>query len=94
MTDKVRIDVYPIKNNFFGESITVTGLLTGCDILAGLPKPFVYDELLIPSVSLRHPELDFLCGMTLSELSERLGVKIRVCENDGYEFLDAVFGKE
>jgi putative radical SAM enzyme (TIGR03279 family) len=89
----IHIDVYPIKNNFFGESITVTGLLTGKDILEQLKGRLVCDELLLPGTTLRHPEMDFLCGMTLSELEGELGVNIRVCENDGAAFLDAVFGK-
>jgi hypothetical protein len=37
--------------------------------------------------------MDFLCGMKLTELSEKLGVRIRLCDNDGYDFLDAVLGK-
>ena len=93
-TNKIHIDVYPIKNNFYGDSITVTGLLTGRDIAEQLPSPLDCDELLIPGVTLRCPEMDFLCGMKLSELRERLGVKIRVVENDGFDFLYAVLGKE
>ncbi len=91
-TDKIKIDVYPIKNRFFGESITVTGLLTGKDIYEQLYGRLECDELLIPSVTLRCEEEDFLCGMTLSELEEKLGTKIRVTENDGFDFLDAVLG--
>ena len=91
-TDKVKIDVYPIKNEFFGESITVTGLLTGKDIYGQLAGRLSCEELLISSASLRYPEMDFLCGMTCQELSEKLKVRIRVCENDGFDFLDAVFG--
>jgi len=92
-TDKVKIDVYPIKNEFFGESITVTGLLTGRDIVNQLKGRLDCDELLIPETTLRYPEEDFLCGMTLEELSRQLGVKTRISENDGFAFLDAVFGK-
>ncbi len=92
LTDKIKIDVYPIKNNFFGESITVTGLLTGKDIYEQLADKLSCDELLISAASLRYPEKDFLCGMTCDELSEKLKVGIRVCENDGFDFLDAVFG--
>ncbi|MBE6644344.1 MAG: DUF512 domain-containing protein [Ruminococcaceae bacterium] len=92
--DKVKIDVYPIKNNFFGDSITVTGLLTGKDICEQLSGKLECDELLIPSVTLRYHEQDFLCGMTLSELEEGLGVKIRVCGTDGFGFVDAVLGTE
>jgi putative radical SAM enzyme (TIGR03279 family) len=94
ITDKVKIDVYPIKNEFFGDSITVSGLLTGIDIFNALSGKLSCDELLIPASALRYPEMDFLCGMTLTELREKLGVKIRISENDGYCFLDAVFGRE
>lgn len=90
--EKIKIDVYPIKNNFFGESITVTGLITGKDIYEQLSGKLSCDELLISSTSLRYPEMDFLCGMTCEELREKLKVEIRVCENDGFDFLDAVFG--
>lgn len=91
-TDKVKIEVYKIINHFFGESITVTGLLTGKDICEQLSGKLACDELLISANSLRFPEMDFLCGMSCGELSEKLKVRIRVCENDGFDFLDAVFG--
>lgn len=93
ITDKVSIDVYPITNRFFGESITVSGLLTGKDIYSSLSGRLDADELIIPGTCLRRPEMDFLCGMTLKELEERLNVKIRVCDSDGFEFIDAVFGR-
>lgn len=90
---KLKIDVYMIKNHFFGESITVSGLLTGKDIFEQLTGHLDCDELLIPCSALRYPEEDFLCGMTLVELREKLGVNIRACGNDGFEFIDAVFGR-
>ncbi len=89
----LKINVYEIKNRFFGESITVSGLLTGVDIAEQLEGKFLGEELLLPINCLRHGEEVFLCGMTLDELSEKLGVKIRVTENDGFDFIDAVFGK-
>ena len=92
LSDKLNIEVYQIKNNFFGDSITVSGLLTGKDMLEQLKGRLDCDELLIPGASLRYPEEDFLCGMTLLELSESLEVNIRACTNDGFEFIDAVFG--
>ncbi|MBO7304713.1 MAG: DUF512 domain-containing protein [Clostridia bacterium] len=92
LTDKIKIEVYCIKNEFFGESITVAGLMTGTDIYNQLSGKICADELLLPAAALRRGEMDFLCGMTLRELSEKLGVKIRVCENDGFDFVDAVFG--
>lgn len=91
--ENLKIDVYKIKNNFFGESITVSGLLTGRDIFEQLNGRLSCDELILPSCALRVSDMDFLCGMKLSELSEKLGVKIRLSDNDGYDFLDAVLGK-
>ncbi len=93
LTDKISVNVYEIKNNFFGESITVSGLLTGKDICEQLVGKPLGESLLIPRNALRSGEEIFLCGMSVSELSERLGVSIRICENDGFDFVDAVFGK-
>ena len=90
--DKIKIKVFLIKNYFFGESITVSGLLTGKDIFEQVNGQLDCDELLIPCSALRYPEEDFLCGMTLVELKEKLGVNIRACGNDGFEFIDAIFG--
>ena len=85
------IKVYRIVNNFFGESITVSGLLTGADMYEQLQDKVLGDALFIPKNALRHGEDVFLCGMTLSELSEKLGVKVIASENDGYEFVNALF---
>ncbi|MBQ8720209.1 MAG: DUF512 domain-containing protein [Clostridia bacterium] len=85
------INVYKIINDFFGESITVTGLLTGKDIARQLKDKPLGDELLVPANALRYDDV-FLCNMTLSELSETLGVKVRKCA-DGFELFDAIFGE-
>ncbi|MBO5316013.1 MAG: DUF512 domain-containing protein [Clostridia bacterium] len=88
----LRINVKKIINNFFGESITVSGLLTGKDIADQLSGIELGDELLIPENSLRHGEELFLCGMTVKELSDKLGVPVRATGSDGYEFVEAVLG--
>lgn len=90
--DGLDIKVYPIKNDFFGHSITVAGLLTGQDIAAQLTGMTLGDELLFPSVCLRAEGDVFLDDMTPEELSERLGVKVRPTGSDGCEFLRAVLG--
>ncbi|MBQ8689082.1 MAG: DUF512 domain-containing protein [Clostridia bacterium] len=89
---RVKIRVHRIINRFFGESITVSGLLTGKDISEQLAGLELGDALLLPRNCLRHGEDVFLCGMTLAELSELLGTEIRICENDGFDFIDAAFG--
>ena len=86
----LKINVYEIKNHFFGESITVSGLLTGRDMYEQLCDRELGDELLIPKNALRHGEDVFLCDMTVAELSERLGVKISAVGSDGYELVRAI----
>ena len=90
----LKVNVAKIINRFFGESITVSGLLTGKDIYEQLCDCELGDELLIPSSALRREDNDFLCGMTLDELSKKLGVKLRTVDNDGYGFAEAILGIE
>ncbi len=88
----LKINVYKITNNFFGESITVSGLLTGKDIFEQLKGKELGGELFIPSNALRHGEDVFLCGMTVPELSKLLGVKVIPSGADGYELAEALLG--
>ena len=90
---KLTINIYEIINNFFGTSITVSGLLTGKDICEQLSGKPLGDELLIPANSLRHGEDVFLCGMTVGEMSERLGVPVTPSGSDGYELVEAILGR-
>ena len=86
-----------IKNNFFGESITVAGLLTGKDVLEQLreasEKGELGETLLLPKVMLKADEDIFLDDMTPNELSEALGVKIEFVGNDGAELLNTLIGR-
>ena len=88
----IKINVYPIKNNFFGENITVSGLLTGKDISCQLAGKALGDALLFPRVCLRAEGDLFLDDMTPEELSERLGVPCIPSGSEGGEFLSAVLG--
>ena len=90
---KLTINIYEIINNFFGTSITVSGLLTGKDICEQLEGKPLGDELLIPENSLRHGEEVFLCGMTVGEMSEKLSVPVRPSGSDGYELVEAILGR-
>lgn len=92
LTPRLRINVKKIINNFFGESITVSGLLTGKDIAEQLSGCELGDEVLIPAATLRQGEDVFLCGMTAQELAERLGTTVSAVGSDGYEFVEAIFG--
>ena len=87
---KMQINVYKIINHFFGESITVAGLLTGKDILEQLSGEDLGEVLYIPQNALRAGEETFLCGMTVSELSEKLGISVVPMSADGYELAIAL----
>jgi NifB/MoaA-like Fe-S oxidoreductase len=67
----VNIDVVSIRNEYFGESITVTGLITGQDIINQLEEHDLGDLVVIPSIMLR--EGIFLDDLTLEDISEALG---------------------
>ena len=92
--DNLECKVYKIKNNFFGEKITVAGLVTATDIKEQLKGENLGEELLIPAVMLRKEGDMFLDSITLNELSRDLGVKITTVDNDGYSLIDALLGKE
>ena len=84
------IEVYPIKNEFFGEQITVSGLLTGQDILAQLKGKELGEKLLLPCNLLRSGEEVFLDDMTLTELKDSLQVEIDIVKSSGQDLLDAI----
>ncbi len=88
----VHCRVHCIKNTFFGGYVTVSGLLTGKDIMAQLTGMPLGDELLLPRSTLRAEGDVFLCDTTPAEVSRTLGVPIRFVENDGGSFLDAILG--
>lgn len=88
----LEIKVYRIKNNFFGESITVSGLLTGKDICEQLSGCELGDELLFSASALRADGEVFLDDMTPEELSDRLGVQAKATESDACSFIRAVLG--
>lgn len=85
--------VYSIKNNFFGGKITVAGLVTGTDIIEQLKGKDIGEELIVPSVMLRHERDMFLDSVTVEELEQALNVKVRICENDGWSLISALAGR-
>lgn len=86
----IQIDVYLIKNNFFGGKITVAGLVTGGDIISQLKGKALGDALLIPSAMLRHEKDKFLDDVTIEELESALAVKVRIIDGSGYSLVDAI----
>jgi len=90
--DKIKGTVYPIVNHFFGETITVAGLVTGGDLIDQLRGKDVGERLLIPANMLRAGERVFLDDVSLDDVERELGVPVIPVAQDGYELLDAICG--
>ncbi len=90
----LNVRVYKIVNNFFGDSITVSGLLTGQDIIDQLKGKDLGDELLLPENLLRAGEETLLDDCTVSELEKALQTKIRIVKSYGSHFFDAILGTD
>lgn len=88
----LKCDVYRIRNDFFGDTITVTGLITAQDLIAQLKGLDLGTELLISSSMVKRDEPIFLDDLTISDVEEALGVKVVTTNSDGYELLDAMMG--
>lgn len=90
---QLKINVYAIRNDFFGEMITVSGLLTGQDILAQLKDKELGEKLLLPQNVLKSGETVFLDDMTVAELEKALQVQVDIVKSSGQDFINAILYK-
>jgi NifB/MoaA-like Fe-S oxidoreductase len=93
----LQAELLPVKNAFFGETVTCTGLLTGEDIALAVEeyreKGGEFDELVLAGNTMKEFEDVFLCGMTLAGLKARLGMEnIRVNRDGGRGFVEILVG--
>ncbi len=86
----MKAHLYRIRNDFFGEKITVAGLITGQDLVKQLKDKPLGSRLLLPCNMLRDGEEVFLDDMSLSELKETLQVEVDVVKSSGQDFIDAI----
>lgn len=84
--------IYPIRNDFFGETIDVSGLVTGGDLMKQLRGRDLGTRLLITQNMLRHGDTVFLDDVTLAQVEAALGVPVLPVEQDGFALFEAVFG--
>lgn len=90
---QLNVHVYEIRNDYFGELITVSGLLTGTDLAAQLKGRLLGEELLLPCSMLRSGEQVFLDDVTVEALESALQTKIRIVKSDGSDFVRALLGR-
>lgn len=88
----LQIDVICIRNDFFGERITVSGLITGQDIIAQLKGKDLGSELKLPESVVRAGTDVFLDDYTVSQVSEALQVRVVTIKSNGYDFVDSLIG--
>lgn len=86
------IKVYKIINNYFGERITVSGLITGTDLIEQLKGRELGERLLLPCNVLRSGEDVFLDDITVSQLENALQVKADIVKSSGQDFINSVIG--
>ena len=84
------INVYKIINHFFGENITVSGLITGIDLMEQLKDKELGTKLLLPQNMLRSGETVFLDDVTVANLEKALQVKIDIVKSSGREFVKSI----
>ena len=90
----VTIHVYTIINYFFGEKITVSGLITGQDLIGQLKEVPLGERLLIPINMLRSGEHVFLDDITTDEVESTLQVPLNIVKSSGQYLIDALLGIE
>lgn len=89
----VNVHVYKIINDYFGHSITVTGLLTGQDICSQLSGKELGDNLLLPTNTLKADENIFLDDMTLEEFEKNLQINTIIVKSSGMDFVKTIINK-
>lgn len=90
--EKLSVSVFAIRNDFFGGSVTVSGLVTGSDIIKQLKGKTLGEALLIPENMLRSEGDLFLDNVSLEEVSGALGVPVIVTERGGCPLCEAMTG--
>lgn len=86
----LKIHVHAIKNDFFGENITVSGLLTGTDIMAQGKELPLGERMLLPENVLRSGEQVLLDDFTVQDLEKTLQVPVDIVKSSGYDFINMI----
>ena len=86
------VHLYQIINHFFGEQITVAGLITGTDLIEQLKGRELGERLLLPCAMFRSGEEVFLDDVTKTEVQNALQVRVDIVKSSGRDFVNAVLG--
>jgi NifB/MoaA-like Fe-S oxidoreductase len=89
--EHLSVDVVQVENRFFGQTVTVAGLLTGRDVISTIHgNTETYDFLIIPEVLLREGDTLFLDNVSLGDLEEATGLKVLTTDGTPQGFIDTL----
>ena len=86
----ITVHLYKIRNDFFGEKITVAGLITGQDLISQLKNQKLGNRLLLPCNMLRDGEEVFLDDTTISDVNNALQVELDIVKSSGQDLVEAI----
>jgi Fe-S oxidoreductase, related to NifB/MoaA family len=86
----LNVEVFPIINRFFGETITVSGLLTGRDIIEQMSGREIRGKLILPENLLRSGEDVLLDDLTVTDIENALQTRVRIVQSTGLDFVDSL----
>lgn len=86
----LNLNVIGIKNEFFGSSVKVSGLVTAGDIISQLKGKNISRNIFIPDNMLRRGDPVFLDDLTIEDIEKELGVKVIVCKQDGSDLVENI----
>lgn len=86
----LQVRLLPVANSFFGGSVTVTGLITGHDIMQVLKRKYMGRQVILPTVLLKEGQHVLLDDMTVSQLEQESGASIRLAGGSARELIDAI----
>ncbi len=86
----LKVNVVSVINDFFGGRVSVSGLLTGTDIIKNLQNQTVGEKIIIGENMLKSGEAVFLDDITVDDMEEKLGVPVQVSPVDGYGFIEKI----
>ncbi|MGI5997443.1 MAG: DUF512 domain-containing protein [Lutispora sp.] len=86
----LNLNVIGIKNEFFGSSVKVSGLVTGGDIISQLKGKTISGNVFIPDNMLRAGDPVFLDDLTIEDIEKELGVRVIVCKQDGSDLVENI----
>ena len=87
----LKTHLYSIRNDFFGERITVAGLITGQDLIGQLKGNKLGTKLLLPCNMFRDGEDVFLDDVTVNDIEKELNVKVRITGSNEYDLIGEIY---